>query len=179
MKRAWKKRLLTLALALALCMAMMLPGFAAEASTMSATGESFSTVVNSNYQLNAYTWGTPTIGTKLTLYGNIDNDNSQRWVPTIFPGTSYYYIKNAANTDVTIAYTGRGVQADLRTVSILPEGEKTQAIKLVDEKAAKWGMVLPQYLCALTAGSIANGGAVTWESPNGQNNQLWYRGLHA
>ena len=171
------KKVGALLLIAALSVVLALPSFAA--TTRSATGYSFSSAGNTAYQLNAATWGTPSSGTKVTTWVN-DGSATQRWRQADLTGSGRLWILSDANPGVTVAYQN-GSQAVLSAVNAARES--TQGIKFVNEGMGtsgyiRYGLVLPQYLVALTASSYSNGGAVNWQGSNGQLNQLWYIGMY-
>ena len=179
-----KKKLLMVALSIAMAFAAAVPAFADSAEVFSggsAYYASFSSVGNMSYQLNAYTNGTPTSGTRVTMWVNTGSD-TQRWnALSTIPGTNLRWMKNSANTGVALSYNGNP-NAVLSTVS--STNVVNQGIKIVFEGFGpnghqKLGLVLPERLLAATASGYYNGGPVQWLGSNGLNNQLWYGGLFA
>lgn len=178
-----KKKLLMAALSIAMAFAAAVPAFADGAGVFSAGSAyyaSFSSVGNVAYQLNAYTNGTPTSGTRVTMWVNTGSE-TQRWnALSSIPGTSLRWIKNSANTGVALSYNG-SANAVLSAVS--STNVANQGIKFVFEglgpNGQKTGLVLPQRLLALTATGYYNGAPVQWLGSNGLNNQLWYGALFA
>ena len=180
-----KKKLLMVALSIAMAFAAAVPAFADGAGVFSGGNPeyaSFSSVGNTAYQLNAYTEGMPTNKTPVTMWVNTGS-STQRWNTIIpVPNTSgVYWMKNAANTGVVLAYNG-GSNAILATAD--PWQAANQGIKFVFEGIgpngySKTGLVLPQRLLAVTASGYYNGAPVQWLGSNGLNNQLWYGGLYA
>lgn len=170
-----KKNIMAIGMICTLAVGMATSAFAADTQLLSEVGDSFSSVGNTQYQLNAASSSIPYANTKITMWANTGHP-TQRWSLTTFPGTSYYWFQNAANTNVVLSYNG-GSQAILSNKS--STARKSQAIKLVNEGVGsagyvKYGIVLPDYVLAATATSYSNGAQVQWQGPNGLNNQLWY-----
>lgn len=172
-----EKKFVSLLLSFVLVLGFAMPAFAYE--TPPGTVDSLCSVAGPTFMLNALTWGTPVSGTKVTVWTN-DSTNAQRWRMETFPGTSFYWVKNGANASLAVHYNGNA-QAFLTTAS--STAAATQAIKFIFEGTgieshAYYGLVLPQYLIALTATELKDGGAVQWQGSNGKTNQLWYRGAY-
>ena len=105
-----KKKLLMAALSIAMVFAAAVPAFADGAGVFSGGNPeyaSFSSVGNTAYQLNAHTEGIPTNKTPVTMWVNTGS-STQRWnTISSFPNVSgLYWMKNAANTGVVLAYGG-------------------------------------------------------------------------
>ena len=105
-----KKKLLMVALSIAMAFAAAVPAFADGAGVFSGGNPeyaSFSSVGNTAYQLNAHTEGIPTNKTPVTMWVNTGS-STQRWnTISSFPNVSgLYWMKNAANTGVVLAYGG-------------------------------------------------------------------------
>ncbi len=172
------KKVGALLLIAALSVVLALPSFAA--TTRSATGYSFSSAGNTAYQLNAATWGTPSSGTKVTTWVN-DGSATQRWRQADLGMSGRYWLVNDKSPNTTVSYQSNTSQAVL--LSANAKNASTQAIRFVNEGMGtggyiRYGLVLPDYLIALTASSYSNGGAVNWQGSNGQLNQLWYIGMY-
>lgn len=147
--------------------------------TYSYESDSFRSVGNTAYQLNAVAEGTPVADTRVTIWQNTGS-NTQRWDFPFFPGTSYHWFENAQNKNVVLSYNG---SAQVRLTGKNAASAATQAIKMVDEGTdsqgyVKTGLVLPEHLLAITATGYYNGAQVQWQGPNGLNNQLWLCGLY-
>lgn len=178
-----KKKLLSVALCAALVFAMAVPAFADSKEPgiepYSYEGYSFSSVGNTAYQLNAATEGTPVADTRVTMWQNTGS-NTQRWDIEHFPGTLFFWFKNAQNKSVVLSYNG---SSQVRLTGKNSAAAATQAIKMIDEGTdvygyIKYGLALPEYLLAITATGYYNGAQAQWQSSNGLNNQLWIQGMY-
>lgn len=164
-----------LSLAILVCMFISSTTFAyAAGQPYSLNGYSVSSVAAINFQLNAYTWNTPTVGTPIKAYQNVSGDDSQRWV------LNDRYIRSAVNQSLVVTKSGNGTILTMyghddynSKITQYNRGMGHDAyIKYAFEQAHNPVSTM------LQLDDYYNGANISFTVANGANNQLWYTGMY-
>lgn len=168
------KKLLSIILTLAIMSSVAISVSAAEITPRTPQGDSVSSAAATTFQLNAYTWGTPTSGTPVKAYENVSGDNSQRWQ------INDRYIRSATNTSLVVTKSGSGT-----ILTWYGADDYNSKITPYNNGQGYSGYILWSYEQAnnpvstmLQLDGYYNGANISFSPANGTNTQRWYTGMY-